>query len=871
MARQRQVRLFTLMDVAVEGGRLEEFGSRAIALVEARRRGAPVVESWVVPAAGFRELVHNELPPGHDPASLLRSIHKPLGLERAARARERLLGMKLPAELCDELAALTAAEPAPEWGFVVRASPTIADDSVVHSAGLDTVVAGVRDAGELATAICRVWADALLEDALRFLRARRVRDFAVAAVIQRCDALLASGILLTRESAWGTREESSVLGAALGFAVQHPQAAGALDVARLAPDGQVIAQRIAHKRQRLIMTEQGPELVASERAAADAPAIGPEILAALSPIATQLGADGARAIELGVFVDGLRVLDVQRASGLGFPAGGDASTVWSRSGLGELLPGVPTPLTASLAEAFCEAGLRRAFLTLGVKVSKNAHLVERVTGRFYFNLSALVPATADVPGVDPSALLDLVRGADPSRLVRELELTPRRARLARVPFMLARLGSLERRLAEEVGRFERDADVHRGWLSELDLGILPDDSLKTTLLESQQFFVGTGRLMLSCTLAALAAHLGLKSVLARSLSGRAEQLAQALTSGVGDLDSAAPGIALSHVAAICAKDAAARQALLAGRLHDPSELPPGAGRRALGQFLDAYGDRAIREAELTTPRWSEQPEPVLAMLTALLASDPVDPERRLSAVRVRADRELALLEATIPYLDRLLVLALIRRARALTRLREKMRVWMARTLAMMRIVTLDVDRRLRRLDSTLRQDAAFFLTFGELVSAVGNMRADLAPLVRSRRAAFARDTSRPDPPETFLGIPPRLVVPHTDGPALRGAASSPGVAVGPVRLVGRHGEGASHARPGEVLVLRSPDAGLSPLFLGAAAVVAELGGTLSHGAVIAREYGLQAVTGVSGVLAAVRDGDRLRVDGDRGIVEQVEG
>jgi phosphohistidine swiveling domain-containing protein len=870
MARQRQVRLFTLMDVAVEGGRIEEFGSRAIALVEARRRGAPVVESWVVPASAFREVVHSELPPGHDPGSLLRSIHKPIGLERAARARERLLSSVLSPELCAELATLAAAEPAPEWGFVVRASPTIADDTVIDSAGLDTFVAGARDAASLAGAIGRVWADSVLDDGLRFLRARRIRDFAVAVVIQRCDPILASGILLTRERAWGTREETAVLGAALGFAARHPQAAAALDAARIAPDGQRLAQRIAHKRQRVIVSASGPELVASDPAAADAPAIGDDMLAALSSIATQLGADGARAIEFAVLADGLRVLDVQRASGSGFPAGGDAGTVWSRSGLGELLPGVPTPLTASLAEAFCETGLRRAFLALGVKVSKSAHLVERVAGRFYFNLSAVVPATANVPGVDPAALLDLVRGADPRGLVRELELTPRRALLVRVPFMVARLGALERRLAEEVGGFERNADAHRRWLTELDLGILPDDSLKTTLLESQQFFVTTGRLMLSCTLAALAAHLGLKSVLARSLSGRAEQLAQALTSGVGDLDSAAPGIALWHVAAICTKDPAARRALLAGRLRSIEELPQGAARRALGQFLDAYGDRAIREAELTTPRWSERPEPVLSMLAALLAADLVDPERRLSAVRVRADRELALLEATIPYLDRLLITALIRRARELTRLREKMRVWMARTLAMMRIVTLDVDRRLRRLDATLEPDAAFFLTFDELVSAVGNMRADLAPLVRSRRASFARDTCRPDPPETFLGLPPRLVVPRIDGPALRGAASSPGMAVGPVRLVGRHGERAECTRPGQVIVLRSPDAGMSPLFMGAAALVTELGGTLSHGAVIAREYGLPAVTGVSGVLAAVRDGDWLRVDGDRGIVEKVE-
>lgn len=870
MARAKQARLFSLMDVAVEGGRMEAFGARALALVEARRRGAPVLDGWVVPAGVFRDVVRDELPAAHDPAALLRAIHKPLGIEHAARARERLLDARLPLEIEAELAALAEAHASAPWGFLVRASPTIADDTVADGAGLSSLIAGVRGGQDLAQAIRTVWADAVLEDALRYLRTHRVRDFAVAVLLQPCGAAAASGVLLTREASW-SNDTTAAIGAALGLAVRHAQAAGAIDVVRLSAEGLVIGSRIAHKRQRVVPGEKGLEVRPESGETVSAPALSADAIAQVTTLAGQLGAGPPREVELALFDSTLSVLDVRALTGGGNPSGGDASTVWSRSGLGELLPGVPTPLTASLAEAFCDVGLRQAFATLGVKVQKGAHLVERVAGRFYFNLSALVPATGSMPGVDPGTLLDLVRGADRERLGRTLELVPRRAVLVRLPFTAAKLATLERRLSEAVDRFEREADGHRRWLAELDLGILPDDSLKTTLIESQRFFVTTGRLMLSCTLAALAAHMGLKSVLARSFAGRAEQLAQAVTAGVGDLESAAPGIALRHVAGIFARDPAGQRALASGTLSRLPDVPEGPARRALAQFLEAYGDRAIREAELTTPRWEEEPGAVLSMISSLARGASIDPDRELSQVRVRADRELALIEATIPYVDRLLLGLLIRRARELVRLREKMRVWMARTLAMMRRVTLDVDRRLRRLDSTLKHGAAFFLTFDELVSAAGNTRADLAPVVRSRRASFARDTSRPDPPETFVGIPPRLVLPPTDGPLLRGAASSPGAGTGPARIVGRHGEGAERVRPGDVIVLRSPDAGLSPLFLGAAGVVTELGGTLSHGAVIAREYGLPAVTGVTGVLATVADGETLRVDGDRGLVEQVGG
>jgi pyruvate,water dikinase len=76
--------------------------------------------------------------------------------------------------------------------------------------------------------------------------------------------------------------------------------------------------------------------------------------------------------------------------------------------------------------------------------------------------------------------------------------------------------------------------------------------------------------------------------------------------------------------------------------------------------------------------------------------------------------------------------------------------------------------------------------------------------------------------------------------------------------------------PGEVLVARTTDVGLSPLFLVAAAVVTELGGPMSHASIVAREYGIPAVVNVPGVTLAIKTGDRLRIDGDRGVVERLD-
>jgi pyruvate,water dikinase len=147
---------------------------------------------------------------------------------------------------------------------------------------------------------------------------------------------------------------------------------------------------------------------------------------------------------------------------------------------------------------------------------------------------------------------------------------------------------------------------------------------------------------------------------------------------------------------------------------------------------------------------------------------------------------------------------------------------------------------------------------------------DVGEVVRARRAEFARDAARPDPPVSFVGRPPSGVLPPAAGVALRGLPASGGVVEGTARVLGAQAN-SGDLGPGEILVARTTDVGLSPLFLVAAGVVTELGGPLSHAALVAREYGIPAVVNVQGATSAIKTGDLVRVDGDRGIVERLEG
>jgi rifampicin phosphotransferase len=199
-----------------------------------------------------------------------------------------------------------------------------------------------------------------------------------------------------------------------------------------------------------------------------------------------------------------------------------------------------------------------------------------------------------------------------------------------------------------------------------------------------------------------------------------------------------------------------------------------------------------------------------------------------------------------------------------------MRTWVTRVLGMLRFIALDIDRRLRRIDPSLQEGAVFFCSFDELVQALRSGRADVGHVVRLRRAEHLRDAARPDPPSTFIGRPPPVQLPPSAGNRLQGLPASSGVVEGPARVLAPGSVNLHAVNPGEVLVARTTDIGLSPLFLVAAAVVTEMGGPLSHAAVVAREYGVPAVVNVAGATIAIRTGDLVRVDGDRGTVEILE-
>jgi pyruvate,water dikinase len=300
------------------------------------------------------------------------------------------------------------------------------------------------------------------------------------------------------------------------------------------------------------------------------------------------------------------------------------------------------------------------------------------------------------------------------------------------------------------------------------------------------------------------------------------------------------------------------------------EIPAGPTREAFERWIAAYGDRAIREPELSTPRWREDPSFPLATLALYVsrADKGLSFAPALHEVGARADEAQKKLDPVLSFGERTVLRHLVARCQRFARYRERMRAWVTWVLGALRVAALEADRRFARRDPRLQRGDVFFCTIDEVLATLRGEPRSIGRIVALRRAEHARDLARPDPPTTFVGRPSPVRMEALGGPVLHGHGASPGVVQGPVRLLASPDE-ANALRPGEILVTRTTDVGWTPLFLAAAGVVTELGGPLSHAAIVARELGVPCVVNAAGATFRLRDGDRVRLDGDRGVVEIV--
>jgi pyruvate,water dikinase len=296
-------------------------------------------------------------------------------------------------------------------------------------------------------------------------------------------------------------------------------------------------------------------------------------------------------------------------------------------------------------------------------------------------------------------------------------------------------------------------------------------------------------------------------------------------------------------------------------------------REAIEAYLDRYGMRCVGEIDITRPRWSERPTTLVpVILDNVKLFEPGAGPRRFQHGRQVAEQKAQ------DVLSRLRALPdgaskadgtkqMIDQVRAFIGYREHPKYVIVTRYFIYKQALLDEAERLVEADVLRETDDIFYLSFPELHDVVRTHTVD-DHLIDQRKAAFISYQALTPPRvltsdgEGFAGEYRREDVPAG---ALVGLPVSAGVVEGRARVI--HDMAEADLEAGDILVTAHTDPSWSPLFVAIAGLVTEVGGLMTHGAVVAREYGLPAVVGVEHATQLIPDGQRIRVHGTDGFVE----
>ncbi|MFF7700390.1 rifamycin-inactivating phosphotransferase [Streptomyces lydicus] len=296
-------------------------------------------------------------------------------------------------------------------------------------------------------------------------------------------------------------------------------------------------------------------------------------------------------------------------------------------------------------------------------------------------------------------------------------------------------------------------------------------------------------------------------------------------------------------------------------------------RDAIETYLDRYGMRCVGEIDITRPRWGERPTTLVPVILDNVRNfEPGAAERRFEQGRQKAQQKeqdvLSRLRA-LPDGDRKAdeTKRMIDRVRTFIGYREYPKYGIVSRYFVYKQALMEEAERLVQAGVLPDKEDIFYLTFQELHEVVRSNQVD-DQIVQQRKDAF-RSYQALTPPrvltsdgEAVTGAYRRDDVPAG---ALVGLAVSAGTIEGRARVILDMADADLEA--GDILVTTFTDPSWSPLFVGIAGLVTEVGGLMTHGAVIAREYGLPAVVGVEQATRLIRDGQRIRVHGTGGYIE----
>ena len=848
-------------------------GGKGLRLAEMSRAGLPVPPGFCVTTVAYRAFLSYN------------------GLESVVASGdiEAVRSCIATAELPDEVAqAIVEAYEGLRGPVAVRSSATMEDSQEASFAGQYDTFLNVSGAEAVLDKVRACWAGLWSERALTYMREQGLDPFQanMGVVVQRQGPVQAAGVLFTLNPLTGREEEMMVEAAwGLGEAVVSGRVTPDRYVIN-AYEGRVLTRDVANQSVVLVAGDDGgvrEEPLPPEQH--DRPVLGDEQLLELVELGYRVQAiyGYPQDIEWALTDDGFVLLQTRPLTSFSFdPNLGQ----WTSGNYREVLPGFASPLALSLSlEHDYGRSLSEFFRDIKMGEAPPGTVWGRpFFGRAYWNVGVTKQFAALVPGFK-ERVFDKTVGIEPTYEGDGLT-TPWSPRtiLRALPILFALNDQFKKGWRE--GRAYRDRFLNEiePALSAVDPAALSDAELADYCRQMAELHWEANRVAIRVGILSTQAQDDFEPMVRRlnATLPLEQRIAEGdLITGLSDVRTAQPSLDLWDLARAAVDDPQVAPAVLHG---DPEGIPQRlqsteAGRafwQRVQEYLTRYRYMAPIDEDLSQPRWDEDPSFVLSTLQAYARADEsVDPARHLATQRqVRRKTERRVLEILSRGWRRLWPFgrrSFIKQLRLVRRYvwwREETRVIASRAFYQCRRFYKELGRRWAA-QGILDQPEHIFLLRWPAIRAVLDGEAPPEGLRDQVKSYLRLKTCyRNFEPPSVIGVGASLRRPviRPGQRVFEGVPCSSGRVEGIARVVETLEEAQALQR-GEILVARYTNPGWTPLFNLAGGIVIEEGGLLSHGAVVAREYGIPAVLRIEGATKIFRTGQRLRIDGSAGTVE----
>ncbi|MCC6966293.1 MAG: hypothetical protein IT391_08410 [Nitrospira sp.] len=856
-------------------------GGKAVGLSRLLAAGFAVPRGLCIPTTVYH---HALTAGGIDAEEVWRRVLQASQEERTrerSRIQECVLRQVWPADFSSALErrlAGLAHDPATRWA--VRSSATNEDVEQASAAGLYHTSLGLSSF-EVLRGICdcwlSLWSDAAFEYALR--TSSPIACPSMAVVIQPLLQATVAGVVYSIHPVTG-RTSQVVVNAVPGLAsslvsgeVIPDQYVVEVDEAKGRPL-RIRRRMLATKQQKLLSTPAGVHTETISGTAQKPSSLSDAQLFELANVSKHIEAAFRHPVDLEWVwdVDQLWVVQARPITAVQpSPALTNDECEWTRANLKETMPELPSPLGLSFLERFMDAYIVAPYRRLGCTIPDGLSSVRVMHGRPYLNVTLFYALVTQLHG-NPSFLTEQM-GGEPLGFTPSVRPVNGLA-LVRAGFLMMReWRRVVREGPEHFVAMKRMAETYQSdrvrHLSAKELAATLDRLGQWLDTHEVTFGIAGG---VAQSLQAMGAFLP------GWLGEDWRELLNASLQGQGSVISAQHILRLAELVEVARSEIVVQRWFLSEGWAASGfrEALAGTGfLRRFEEYLADYGHRAVGESDIMSPRIADQPDSVLMLLqTQLRDGKAVPPGDVMAQQTERRQSALAEIHRRFGWRRHRGVFFRwwYRRLSRFCALREANRHHLLYYSTAVRHLLLQLGGRMVEQGILGQPDDMFYLTMDERAVLSEGAQRDWQRLVQGRREEWVRhhalqvpDTIRDWEAVLEQGIPLAGQVP--DG-LLRGIAVSAGTTTGPVRIV-RSTQDWQRVRPGDILVVPVIDPGMAPLFGVAAGLIAEMGGTLSHGAIIAREYGLPVLVNVPYATTLLREDEQVQIVSSTGTISRL--